>query len=166
MRLHHSHMQRLCAPCSPTVPRLITGCEGNLFFSYRDSESSVAWTQPLFFTPPHFFPPKISSNVFQSHLIRLSFIFLWSCTGSQILCRCNAGMQKYISLLCMCERMSVVHIHTHAHTVSGLGGWLIIWDDCRRPASEELPVTDEMCTTLYEETIEYGKLWWGRVLVA
>lgn len=61
------------------------------------------------------------------------------------------------SLLCMRVRKCVVHVCSHVHTVSGLGGWLIIWDDCGRPASEELPVTDEMriahCKCCRTETV-------------
>lgn len=39
----------VCVPCPPTVAQRITVCEGNLCFSYSDTESSMAWTQSLFF---------------------------------------------------------------------------------------------------------------------
>lgn len=82
------------------------------------------------------------------------------------------GHKFPVTAMQRCKKIYIPAVHVgkdvcraHTHTVSGLDGWLIIWDDCRRPASEELPVTDDMCrieaVTLWGAcaAIEYGILW-------
>lgn len=88
-----------------------------MYFSYRDTESSVAWTQSLFFA---FFFSNLSKCI--SEPFDMTFFYLrveLNRVTNSLSLQCR-DVKIYLHCVCVCVSGSLWC--TYTHTMSGLGG--------------------------------------------